>query len=167
MSTSARRRRRRTALVLTGLVAVLLAVFVYAAAYYRGWLPGDGDTAQQTTTAPTAQALQPGDVTVNVYNASGQVGLARRTADALTARGFTVDAVDNDPEQAVVAHSADIRYGEAGKAAASLLRRTFPDAELVKDARESAEVDLVLGTAFEELPAAGDGTDADATTSDR
>src|SRR5699024_1255709 len=100
MSTAARRRRRRAALVLTGLVALLAAVGLYAFAYYQGWLPGtdDGtaDTDQVTATA-TAPALQPAEVTVNVYNASGAVGIAGRTSEALASRGYDIDAVENAP----------------------------------------------------------------------
>lgn len=152
MSTAARRRRRRTALVLSALVLLLLAVFAYAGAYYQGWITGPEDTAD-TTSSPTAtvDALQPADVTVNVYNASGVPGLAGRTAEAVTARGFTVDAVDNDPENATIEHSADIRFGPTGEAGALLLQEQVPGAELVPDDRESAEVDLVLGDAFEDL----------------
>lgn len=182
MSTAARRRRRRTALVLTALVLLLAVVFGYAAAYYQGWLPGEDaatDTEQVTSTAePTEVALGPGDVSVNVYNASGVPGLAARTAEALEARGFVVDSIDNDPEGASIDHAADIRHGPTGAEAAALLQEQVPGAQLVPDEREGAEVDLVLGDAFEDLPQAeeeetgGDGDestggDSDGTDVDR
>jgi hypothetical protein len=153
MSTAARRRRRRTALVLTAMVLVLAGVFAYAGAYYQGWLPGSEEAAQ-TTSSPTEteEGLQPEDVVVNVYNASGVPGLAGRTAEAVTARGFEVGSVDNDPENETIEHSADIRHGESGEEAALLLQQEVPGAELVNDEREGPEIDLVLGDAFEELP---------------
>jgi uncharacterized membrane protein (DUF485 family) len=152
MSTAARRRRRRTALVLTALVVLLLVVFLYAVAYFRGWLPGTGESAGDATTATATASptLQPGDVIVNVYNATERPGLASRTADALRAYGYAVDTVDNDREGREVGN-VGIYFGPEGEAAARLLQTTVPAAELVPDTRGTAEVDLVLGENFEEL----------------
>lgn len=165
MSTAARRRRRRTALVLTLLLVLLLAAFGYAAAYYQGWLPAPtgGERTQETATGtatatPTEEPPDPAEVTVNVYNAKGTPGLARRTADALRARGFTIGEVANAPEDDEVEESAVIRYGPEGREAARLLRGTVPEATLSRnDDREGPVIDLVLGDAFEDLPA-GDET---------
>lgn len=155
MSTAARRRRRRTGLVLTALVALLAAVFVYAAAYYQGWLGDDAaprtDASVSTATA-TEEPLQPSEISVNVYNANGAPGLAAGTAEAITARGFVVDAIDNDPEDATIEGVADIRHGPTGEAAARVLQEAVPGAELVPDGRESAVIDLVLGDGWEALP---------------
>lgn len=152
MSTAARRRRRRTALVLSALVLLLAGVFAYAIAYYQGWLPGSATQDQaQTTSAPTEAALAPADITVNVYNATGPAGAARKTADELLKRGFKVNEVADDPEGATVDGVADIRYGPAGRDAARLLRKSVPGAELVADTRQGKEVDLVLGSEFKKL----------------
>ena len=162
MSTAARRRRRRTALVLTAVVALLLVVFLYAVAYYRGWIPGaDEDTGDAAATTTTAPALQPADVVVNVYNATERPGLAGRTADALRARGYAVDAVDNDREGREV-DTVAIYFGPEGQAGARLLQTEVPDAQLVPDTRGTAEIDLVLGANFEELDAA----ESEATATD-
>lgn len=164
MSTAARRRRRRTALVLTLLLLLLLAAFGYAAAYYQGWLPAPtgGERTQETTTAtatPTEELPDPAEVTVNVYNAKGTPGLARRTADTLQAQGFTIGEVANAPEGDEVERFAVIRYGPEGRAAAQLLRLTVPDATVSRDdEREGPEIDLVLGDAFEDLPASDETT---------
>ncbi|CAN5599637.1 hypothetical protein BH23ACT6_BH23ACT6_16970 [soil metagenome] len=158
MSTAARRRRRTTALVLTGLVVLLLVVLAYAIAVYQGWGRGgsDGSTDQDVVTA-TAPAMQPTDVSLNVYNAKGEPGLAGRIGEALTERGFDVASVDNDPEKASIEHSADIRHGPEGLAAAEFLQQSVPDSKLVADEREGAKIDLVLGDGFEELaPAPAD-----------
>ncbi|GAA1147313.1 LytR C-terminal domain-containing protein [Ornithinicoccus hortensis] len=156
MSTAARRRRRRTALVLTGLLVLLIAVFAYAGAYYKGWLGSDEESAggdgEQVTATATAEPLQPEDVQVNVYNATDRAGLATRTAAALDARGYDVQTSDNDPEKSTVEGAAHIRFGPEGAEAAAVLHDLVPDAELLEDERESAEIDLVLGPDFEEFP---------------
>lgn len=150
MSTAARRRRRTTALVLTALVALLLIVLAYAIAVYQGWGGEDAsnDADQATATAP---ALQPADVAVNVYNAKGEPGLAGRIAGVLEERGFNVSSIDNDPENASIEHSADIRHGPEGLDAATLMQQSVPGSELIADEREGDEIDLVLGDGFEEL----------------
>lgn len=158
MSTAARRRRRRTALVLTGLVLLLLVVFLYAVAYYRGWIPGaDEDTGDAAATTTTAAPLQPADVIVNVYNASQRSGLAGRTAEALQELGYTVDAVGNDREGREP-DAAAIYFGPEGQAGARLLKTVIPQAQLVPDTRTSAEIDLVLGINFVELGAEATAT---------
>jgi len=151
MSTAARRKRRRTALVLTALTLMLVLVFVYAVAYYQGWLGGSDTAADTDQVTATAPPLQPSDVRVNVYNAKGEPGLAGRTSEELGSRGFVIDAVDNDPQDASIEHSADIRHGPDGLEAAELMQQSVPGSELVADERESAEIDLVLGDGFEQL----------------
>lgn len=170
MSTAARRRRRRTALVLTGLLVLLIAVFAYAGAYYKGWLgseeeTGGGTDGEQVTATATAEALEPGDVQVNVYNATDRAGLATRTAEALEARGYDVQAADNDPEQSTVEGAANIRFGPEGADAAEVLHELVPDAELLEDERESEEIDLVLGPDFEEFPDL-EGEESDPTSTE-
>lgn len=166
MSTAARRRRRRAALVLTVLVALLAAVGLYALAYFQGWLPNDqdgsSDTDQVTATA-TAPALQPEDVTVNVYNASGEVGIAGRTSEALATYGFQIDAVDNAPQGTETPQVAEIHHGPEGEEAAKLLGTLIPDAVLVADEREDDEVDLFIGTDFPEIEPAESDESATAT----
>lgn len=166
MSTAARRRRRRTALVLTGLTLMLVIVLVYAVAYYQGWLGSEDSAADADQVTATAPPLQPGDVRVNVYNANGEPGLAGRTSEELESRGFVVDAVDNDPENASIAHSADIRHGPDGLRAAELMQQSVPGSELVADERESAEIDLVLGDGFEQLAPAEPGQTSQAEPTD-
>lgn len=166
MSTAARRRRRRTAMVLTALVTLLAVVLVYSFAYYQGWLASDDDAAQPsgdmvTTSAPPGEAeLQPADVLVNVYNGTQRAGLASTTAEALATYGFTIDAISNDPERASVS-LVDIRYGPQGEEGAQLLSEVFPEATLVPDTREGAQVDVVLGRNFTELLPEGEEPEGD------
>jgi len=142
-------------LVLAGLTIVLLIVLAYAVAYFQGWVgsdeaDGSTDTSQVSATA-TAPALEPTDVTVNVYNAKGEPGLAGRIAGELRDLDFAVADVDNDPERAQIDHTADIRFGPNGEAAAKFLQQRVPGSELVPLEREGEAIDLVLGDDFEDL----------------
>lgn len=159
MSTAARRARRRAALVITSLLAGLVVVFVLAFASMQGWItfPGTGgeDDVVATTVAPPP--LEPGDVAVNVFNATDTAGLAGRAGEALRARGFAVDGVANDPEGADVPGVGIIRYGPSGEEGARLLQSSLPDGvELVPVTSESDVVDLVLGDGWTDLPTADD-----------
>lgn len=168
MSTAARRRRRRAGLVLTALFGLLLAVLLYAVAYYQGWLPAEGDAGtaddvQQTTSAPVEEVPEPGEVQVNVFNGAGfngedRPGLARRTADALGTLGYDVQDVDDDPEQQTFEEPALIRHGPDSVAEAEVLLDSVPGAVLAPDERETAVVDLVLGVEFVELTEDDDET---------
>lgn len=155
MSTAARRRRRRTALVLTALIGIVAAVGLYATAYYMGWLgEGETGTADQSSITTSAPTLAPEEVTVNVYNASGAPGIAGRTAQALSSRGFQIDAVDDAPPGTEVPPVAEIRHGADNLEAAQLLQTLLPDATLVADTRQIDVVDLYIGTDFVEVTSA-------------
>lgn len=90
----------------------------------------------------------PSEVKVNVYNTTYRTGLAQTVADDVAARGFKVKEVSNDPLRTMQLGTAVIRYGEQGDLAAALLAGHVPGAELVKDTRPDAGVDLVIGNAF-------------------
>lgn len=90
-------------------------------------------------------------VTVNVFNSTPTVGLAAETAQILTARGFTVNKVANDPLDAVLAGTGEIRFGPKGAEAAQLLTFYFPGAVLVDDGRAGKRVDVSLGSGFTEI----------------
>ncbi|ANS79907.1 hypothetical protein SGUI_2511 [Serinicoccus hydrothermalis] len=157
MSTAARRARRRAAMVIVGLLGVLALALVIAMATMQGWFGlggGEADQSEQTVAAPTP-TLAAEDVVVNVFNSTGRAGLAGRASDGLTARGFTVDGVDN--ADASIEGPGQILHGPSGAEAAQLLADALPqEVELVQDEREDASVDLILGEAWEDLPAAED-----------
>jgi hypothetical protein len=90
----------------------------------------------------------PSEVKVNVYNTTYKTGLAKTVADAVRARGFKVKDVSNDPLRSMQMGTAVIRYGEEGDLAAALLQGHVPGAQLVKDDRLGAGLDLVIGNAF-------------------
>ena len=163
MSTSRRRARRRTALVIMGLLLALALALLVSLATVQGWfgLGGDGSTDDvATSSAPAPEpALAPADVTVNVLNGAGTSGLAGRTAEAIGVRGFDLGDVDNaDALEGV----GEVRHGPEGAEAAELLVESLgQDFELVMDERQGTEVDLVLGPEFEELPSAEDTAETD------
>jgi hypothetical protein len=94
------------------------------------------------------QALDPATVSVRVYNASDQGGLAQSVADDLTARGFTVAEIANDPTNREVTGVGEVRHGVGGKGTAAFVALYLPGARLWQDVRSDQRVDLVLGPEF-------------------
>ncbi|MEE2032413.1 envelope integrity protein Cei [Rhodococcus chondri] len=98
---------------------------------------------------------------VRVYNANGQRGQATHVAAQLGDYGFA-SAPDvqagNDPvyvDQNMQCQG-QIRFGAAGRAAASAVWLAAPCAELVQDGREDDTVDLALGTYFDDIAPSAD-----------
>jgi hypothetical protein len=94
------------------------------------------------------QALDPATVSVRVYNASDQGGLAQSVADDLAARGFTIAEVANDPTNREVTGVGEVRHGVGGKGTAAFVALYLPGAGLWQDVRSDRRVDLVLGPEF-------------------
>lgn len=164
LSTAARRTRRRAALVITGLLAVLALVLLLSVAGMQGWFSlgegGGDDSAASTAAVVPAPALTAQQVTVNVFNSTSTVGLAGRTADGLRVRGFEVGSIDNSE---AIEGTGIVRHGPEGAEAAELLEQAAgQDLELTLDEeREGTEVDLVLGPDWQELPSADDAAQTD------
>ena len=97
----------------------------------------------------------PSDITLQVYNASSTSGLAKTVTNDLRTAGFTsILGGANDPlypAQDLVCTS-EIRYGQAGTAAARTLLLVAPCAQLVLDNRISDSVDLSLGARYNYAP---------------
>lgn len=92
--------------------------------------------------------------TVRVLNASGQAGRAETTLNKLADYGFgapPTGGYGNDPLYPQMECQAQLRFGDAGKAAAAAVWIIAPCAELVNDGRRDASVDLSLGTFFTDL----------------
>lgn len=90
---------------------------------------------------------------VRVLNASGRGGQAADVADALHDLGFAQPTAANDP---IYANSrltcqGQIRFGQAGQAAAAAVWLVAPCTELFRDGRTDDSVDLALGTDFTTL----------------
>jgi hypothetical protein len=155
-----RRKQRRTAITLLLTVILLFGAFWWAWSYIRD---GDAAPAPAATVSPTAKPSptatciageDPKTVTVNVYNATNRSGLARQTADQLEAAGFTVGTVANDPAGQPVEAAVQLRHGPEGEPFAVAFRDYYqPTVELTAVEREGTDLDLVLGDAFEALPA--------------
>lgn len=149
-----RRQRRRRAVITIG---VLLLGLFFAFWYGLSYFEADSERAAARPATPTCRpydpaVLTPSDVTVNIYNATSRSGLAGRTAKAFQERGFTVDAVDNDPTKRAAPKVAEVRYGAKGAAAARVVLAALPKGTTqTKDTRADATVDVALGAGFKTL----------------
>lgn len=107
--------------------------------------------------------LPPQQVVVQVLNANGQRGEAGTVAAGLAELGFVPTAEPtNDPHHPgfdLRCHG-EIRFGPAGESAARTLSLAVPCAELIRDVRPEAAVDLALGTEFTRLRPNGAALDA-------
>jgi hypothetical protein len=96
----------------------------------------------------------PQHVVVQVLNANGQRGEAAMVAAGLASLGFEpTSEPTNDPLHPSfdLRCHGEIRFGAAGEAAARTLSLAMPCAELVRDVRPDARIDLALGTRFTSL----------------
>lgn len=106
-------------------------------------------------TAASAVALpKPGQITVNVYNATPRGGLAKTTADELKKRGFRIGKVGNAPAKfdkkipgAGILLGSPTVSNDALTVLATHLKGATPQA----DARKTPDVDLFIGTGFTAL----------------
>jgi hypothetical protein len=170
------RRRRRIVLAVLG-SALALALLGYGALQLIGvFRGGDGkeNTAAGTKNCPTASpspkagaeaapaasaspavALpQPGQITVNVFNATKRAGLAKAVADELKKRGFAVGDVGNAPadfDKKVPGPGILVGSPKTDKAVYAVLGAHMAGATQQNDARETEEVDLIIGDSFKEL----------------
>ncbi|MGW2421194.1 LytR C-terminal domain-containing protein [Streptomyces sp. NPDC001709] len=111
----------------------------------------------RTKASPAAQVStlpKPGEITVNVYNATARTGLAKDTADALKKRGFKIGNVGNASGQFdKKVKSAGILLGPASAQNSSLpvLATQLAAAERRTDTRKGTDLDLIIGDAFKGL----------------
>ncbi|MBW5481109.1 LytR C-terminal domain-containing protein [Streptomyces bambusae] len=167
-----RRPRRRRRLVLAALGSVLaLALLGYGTLQLIDVFQGDKDkhratakdcAAKQAGTkaapavAPQAPVVlpQPGQIKVNVYNATPRSGLAKGVAEELKKRGFTLGDVGNAPpdfDKKVPGTGILLGSPKTDKGAYSVLGTQLAGVTQQTDARETADIDLILGDAFKEL----------------
>lgn len=148
-SAEARARRRRA--VITLLLALLMIFFAawYAMSYIRA------DDARRASTATTSASptceVSPGDVEVNVYNATNREGLATKVARDLRSRGFDVKTIANDPKRAEVTGRGELRHGTNGTQGVELLSEHVGEFSITKDERERTTVDVVVGPDYRRL----------------
>jgi hypothetical protein len=155
------RHRRRIALAaVAGVVALGLA----------GWgtsqlihvLNGDGEQTSAASRKPTCKASKvqakalpkPGQIKVNVYNATPRGGLAQSTAEELKKRGFVIGKVGNASaayDKKVPGAGILVGAPTASDSSLSVLGTQLTGATPKTDTRKTRDVDLILGTAFKTL----------------
>lgn len=109
--------------------------------------------ALENTALDRTEPAAPSSALVRVVNASGQRGQARLVTETLRGLGFSQIG---DPANDVLygekmACRAQIRFGAQGTAAARTLSILEPCAELIRDERQDATVDVALGERFDDL----------------
>ncbi|MGW6400212.1 LytR C-terminal domain-containing protein [Streptomyces sp. NPDC055134] len=126
-----------------------------------------GDCRTKTSASPSASSKilpKPGQVTVNVFNATPRSGLAKQTADELKKRGFAIGDVGNATkayDKKVKGPGLLLGARAATDAALPVLGTQLAGAELKTDTRaKPAEVDLIIGTAFKQLTTKADADKA-------
>ncbi|MEV7727237.1 LytR C-terminal domain-containing protein [Streptomyces sp. NPDC087917] len=119
--------------------------------------------AGPAASASPAGLPQPGQITVNVYNATPRAGLAKAVGDELRARGFHVDKVGNAPadfDKKVTGPGILLGSPKTDKAAYSVLGTQLDGVTLQTDTREGGDIDLILGDTFKELKPKADADKA-------
>ncbi|WP_037708073.1 LytR C-terminal domain-containing protein [Streptomyces griseus] len=114
----------------------------------------DCKPAPAPSATPAAKTPKPAQVTVNVYNATPRKGLAKATADELKKRGFAIGKVGNAPaayDKKVTGAGLLLGAPAATKGAFAVLGTQLAGATTKVDARTTADVDLIIGTAFKTL----------------
>jgi hypothetical protein len=104
-----------------------------------------------SSAAAAPPSLAPSSVTLRVYNATNQKGLAGTVAKALQARGFKVSEIANDPSHRTVTGVGEVRHGPRGDDAAAFVGAFIPGAKDFQDTRASSTVDVVLGPDYKQL----------------
>lgn len=164
-----RRRNNRPAAYTLAALALLTAV-VWAVALTRPAdvhdiavcnappAPTEPDQPRLGTQVPSAAMISTtparlADIKARVLNASGRAGQAADVADSLRDVGFAQPTAANDPVYANdrLDCNGQIRFGEAGQAAAAALWLVAPCTELFRDGRPDDSVDLAVGSDFTEL----------------
>jgi len=107
----------------------------------------------ETAALDRTEPASPASALVRVVNASGQRGQARLVTETLRGLGFSQVG---DPANDVLYGEkmtcrAQIRFGPQGTAAARTISLVEPCAELIRDERQDATVDVVLGEKFDDL----------------
>ncbi|MFG3077709.1 LytR C-terminal domain-containing protein [Streptomyces sp. NPDC048225] len=122
-------------------------------------------TTARASASPAAAVLPaPGQITVNVLNATTRSGLAQKTADELKKRGFRVGEVSNAPKEydkKVDGTGLLLGPDAALKSSLTVLGTQLSGAERRTDAaRKGAAVDLIIGNGFKGLAKKADADTA-------
>ncbi len=110
--------------------------------------PSPSQSARCTPGSRAVKLPTPASVTVTVLNGAGREQLASTVSTQLKGRGFSTGTPGNAPALSGV---AEIRFGTAGRAGATLLSYYLPGAKLASASRRDAKVEVVLGSGFRAL----------------
>ncbi|MER5211301.1 LytR C-terminal domain-containing protein [Streptomyces sp. NPDC002838] len=173
------RRSRRRGRLAVGLVAsvAVLGLIGWGTLQLIDVFTGGGDKATAvgpkadcaTRATPSASSsaapvVEPGRITVNVFNATPRSGLAKKTADELKKRGFKIGDVGNaTKEYDKKVDGTGILLGPASSLKTSLpvLATQLTTAERRTDAaRKGDALDLIIGTGFKDLTSRADADKA-------
>ncbi|MFF4228659.1 LytR C-terminal domain-containing protein [Streptomyces sp. NPDC001820] len=175
-----RRPRNRGRIVVAAIAAVVaLSLAGWGTLQLIDVFTGDGEktsaavrktdckpSPKQSAASVLPVALKPGQITVNVYNATPRGGLAKAAADELKKRGFTIGKVGNAPaeyDKKIPGTGMLLGAPAATNGPFSVLGTQLKGATTKIDARTTDDVDLLLGTAFKALDTKKDADTALAT----
>ncbi|WP_405691955.1 LytR C-terminal domain-containing protein [Streptomyces sp. NBC_00057] len=157
-----RRPRRRGKLILTATTSVvalglagwgtLQLIDVFTGSNRKaGAADHSTDCASAKPSAPAKALPKPAKITVNIYNATPRSGLAKKAADELKKRGFTIGKVGNASaayDKKVTGPGVLLGAPSATNGSFPVLATQLQGAVAKTDARKTADVDLILGTKF-------------------
>ncbi len=146
-----RRDRRPVGPLVFLLVLALAALGVWWKVLADEGSRAEADEAACATAAEAPPSLDPGTVSVRVFNATDRAGLANEVAAQLQERGFVVDEIANDSSDREVTGAGEVRHGPRGSEAARFLALFLPGAGSFQDTRADARVYLVVGPDFNGL----------------
>lgn len=113
-----------------------------------------GATASPAVPPSGKNLPKPGQITVNVLNATTRTGLAKDTADELKKRGFKIGTVGNATAQydkKVKGIGLLLGPKSAMNTALPVLATQLTGAQSRTDTRKGTEVDLIIGDDFKSL----------------
>lgn len=165
-----RRPRHRRRIVLAAIAAVVaLGLVGWGTVQLVDVFTADDGTKKTTTASdrnrkpgckPSQSAVaaktlpKPAQIKVNVYNATPRAGLAKTTADELKKRGFVIGKVGNAPaafDKKIPGTGILLGAPAAADGSFTVLGAQLKGAKPQHDARQTKDVDLLLGTAFKTL----------------
>ncbi|MEU6080432.1 LytR C-terminal domain-containing protein [Streptomyces sp. NPDC047108] len=158
------RNRRRIVVAMIGAVAALglsgwgtlqlIDVFTGGGGEARAAGKADCGTPERRPAAQKAALPEPGEITVNVYNATKRSGLAKQTADELKKRGFKIGKVGNAPaayDKKVKGAGVLLGAPNAADGPSKVLGTQLAGATSEADQRTDKDVDLIIGDSFKAL----------------
>lgn len=159
------RRRGRLTLLLVASVAALGLLgwgTLQLLDVFNGGGTANAASGAKSCPKPSARPAQakklpaPAQIKVNVLNATPREGLAKKTADELKKRGFTIGEVGNAPksfDKKVKTAGLLLGASTAGDGAFDVLGTQLAGTRTRTDTRKGGDVDLIIGDGFKKLAA--------------